>query len=147
MQSLDLEECRYHAPTWKRNSRGGRKTSDNTAFCLAVQEIWLRGKYWAFLCSSSKMMEQEVTWEVNNVENGADAKARNVHPTILIRAAPPGQPAKTQPPCWKYFPTVENIYIEKFCVVLLDWPYLASRHVALRASSRAASTNPSERRC
>ncbi|CAB1450555.1 unnamed protein product [Pleuronectes platessa] len=74
-------------------------------------EIWVGGggAYWAFLCSSSKMKKQEVAQKVNNVLNGADTKAWNLHPH------PPGwhgsapvdnghgaQRALDRPPCFTY---------------------------------------------
>lgn len=51
--------------------------SHNVAYCLAVPPIWVDGNYRAFLCSSSKMKKQEVTLEVNNVQNAADTKDWN----------------------------------------------------------------------
>lgn len=54
-------------------------------FVWAYGRFGLRGDHQAFLCSSSKMKKQEVTQEVNNVQNGADTEDWN-HPTPFLLA-------------------------------------------------------------
>lgn len=85
-RDLTLRNASTTPPRLEMCSGGDRKMSYNVAFCLGVQEIWVEWDYRAFLCSSSKMKKQEVTQEVNNVQNGADTKGWNLHPPSFLLA-------------------------------------------------------------
>lgn len=94
--------------------------SYNVAFCLGVQEIWPSGEYQAFLRSSSKMKKQEVTQEVNNVQNGTDTNAGiythifvGITQCQLIKDMAPTK--KTSPPCCKCPSTSDDVYIHFDC--------------------------------
>lgn len=78
-RDLTLRNADTTPPGWKCAVVETGKWATMWLFVWAYSRFALRGDYRAFLCSSSKMKKQEVTQEVNNVQNGADTRDWN-HP-------------------------------------------------------------------